>query len=171
MVINEDFVSFIYSATTLNIYSSATEYPVRFYLPSLLSETEHTVCRLHFALTLDALLDMLFRQIFGAMTVDAIETERRELDRLRMQVGLFLDELSQYVKIGQRGTEIAFGLREVFQSEEIENRVIRKINLTESLIQSGRERIVFSDYEKVREKNMRKLEKMLGKDEERSNGK
>lgn len=141
LALNVNIISFVSSYTTLNIYCKGYTdhsdlFTRDFNLPTLCSTIEIAVCQFYFALTLDALLDTLMRDIASAKNLKLIEELRIKLDKYRKQAGLMLEDISQYVRAGLLGTEMTIVLKEVFQSRDLGDRVLKKIDLAANLMES-----------------------------------
>ncbi len=145
MALNAKLTSFLCNGAVLNIFPQepnnekealSVKYVKDFVLPSLLSMSEKVTCRVHFALILDALIDDLLKAINDAKSLEEIEEYRITFDRYRMQAGLMLEAIGQHVKAGMPGTEMASVLMEVFQAKELEDRVMRKVDLVAKLMES-----------------------------------
>ncbi|MBA7691792.1 hypothetical protein ES703_100346 [subsurface metagenome] len=155
IALNENVTAFLCNYSILNVYPNKareTNYLLDFNLPSLLCAVEGAVCRRHFALTLDALIDNLLNKIAEAKSLREVEECRQDIDKFRMQAGLMLEEISQYVKGGLLGTQATFVLKEVFQAKELEDRVLRKVDLVAKLMESRGWSLRFSGLDKFTSK-------------------
>lgn len=147
LALNANLTSFVSPLSALNVYpqkpkratrnlAKAVDFITCFTLPSLLAMCEKETCRLHFILVLDALLDQLIKDICKAQDLKGVEKYRVILDRYRMQTGMMLEEIGQHVKAGMPGNEISSALREVTKTSELEQRIMRKMELTDKLLKS-----------------------------------
>lgn len=148
LALNVNISSFVSSYTTLNLYCEGYTVPTDkftrdFNLPTLCSTIEIAVSQFYFALTLDALLDTLMRDIASATDLKDIEKSRIKLDKYRKQAGLMLEDISQYVRAGLLGTEMTILLKEVFQSRDLGDRVLKKIDIVANLMESRRWTVSF----------------------------
>lgn len=134
---SEGIATFVCLYTALNIYrEGVNEFVKGDNVKTMLGAVEKSVCKNHFVHTLDALFDELINKICQANELKDVEKHREELDRYRTQAALMLEEISQYVTGGLLGSEMYRVLKEVFQSKELEERVLRKIELCGKLLDS-----------------------------------
>lgn len=154
--INRKLWSFVYHTTTLNLYSTKADHAKSFILPSFLSAIEHTVAQMHFASTLDALIDKLLNDINEANSLPKLEYLGPKVFRLQLQIALSLETISQYVKTGQLGTEMTAVMEEVFKFDNLALRTLRKIDLADRVRMNKIESLIIA----AREKDIDELKKM-----------
>lgn len=108
------------------------------FLPILVNSIEFDISRIHLAIVLDALLDDLLREVSGIeprdKNIKKIEELRIKFYRLQLQAALFLEDMSQYAQRGHLGSDMSEALRKTFRIQEIEQRIQRKLEMTERVL-------------------------------------
>lgn len=101
-------------------------------IPTIFNALEHVVCREHFALILDALLDNLQNRILSASYSELYEF-RKYFYQYEHQVAVFLENLGQYAKSGFMGGDFMDYLDKIFDMERLQDRILSKLELTEKI--------------------------------------
>jgi len=113
---------------------------LEWYLPNIITNIEFCVCRVHFALVLDALLDELLHEVAllpdlnSSASIVKLKELRRDFYRLQLQTALFLEDISQHVTTGPFGLTLSSKLNEVFHAQRIEERMRKKLDMTERVL-------------------------------------
>lgn len=115
-------------------------YIYKWYLPAIINTIEFSVSLAHFGLILDALLDKLLRKIstisnpYARDNLREIDRQRSQFYRLQLQTALLLEDISQYVTTGPLGLGLSTKLNEVLYLQEIQQRMHRKLEMTERVL-------------------------------------